>query len=182
MHQPNHIRHGLRTHGNILPGVSRRVIGVGLALLIGVAGLSGCTSEEPKPTPTPTATEQTEAGITEITDTPGSGEELVGALADTQVTTCELADGQWNVAGTATNSSDAPATYRIYVSLLTAGGDTRSLTQVNVDPLDPGAEAEWSTTVALDEEDLNCVLRVERYAVAAEQPAPEETTDSEGEG
>lgn len=157
------------------------MLGAGLAVLIGVAGLAGCTPDGPKPTPSATATGPAEGGVTDITDAPGTGEGLVGALSDTQVTTCELADGQWAVEGTATNSSDTSATYRIYVSLLTAGGDTRSLTQVDVEPLEPGAETKWSTTVAVDEEDLNCVLRVERYAVAAE-PEPEETPDSDGEG
>ena len=144
----------------------RRMLGAGLAVLLGVAGLSACTSDaQPKPTPTTTSTAQ--AGITEITDAPGSGAGLVGALADKQVETCELADGAWNVAGTVTNSSEASASYRIYVSLLTEGGDTRSLTQVNVDPIDAGTETEWSTTVAVNEKDLSCVLRVERYAAEA---------------
>lgn len=152
---------------------ARRMLGAGLAMLIGVAGLSACTGDA-EPTPTPTATSTPESGITDITDAPGSGDGLVGALADTTTDTCELADGAWNVAGTVTNSSDASATYRIYVSLLTEGGETRSLTQVDVPEIDAGAETEWSTTVALDEEDLSCVLRVERYGPAGDETAPEE--------
>lgn len=147
--------------------MTRRMLGAGLAVLLGVAGLSACTGEQkPDPTPTPTATAQTDVSITDISDAPGSGEGLVGALADTTVETCELGDGVWDVAGTVTNSSDAPASYRIYVSLLAEGGETRSLTQVDVEPLDAGAETEWETTVDLDEKDLSCVLRVERYAAA----------------
>ena len=158
---------------------SRRLAGAGLALVLGLGGLAACTQEAPEPTPSPTATGQADGGITDIVDAPGTGEGLEGALSDTQVTTCQLADDQWKVDGTVTNSTEASASYRIYVSLLTAAGDTRSLTQVNVDPIAPGAETEWSTTVALDEEDLSCVLRVERYAAAVE-PTDEETNDSEG--
>ncbi|WP_197491792.1 hypothetical protein [Microbacterium sp. H83] len=141
------------------------VVAAGIAVALGLA-LAGCTDGGPEPSPTPTATETeaAEAGVTDIVDTPGSGEGLVGALADAEVTTCELSDDHWEVAGTVTNSSDAAASYRIYVSLLTEGGDTRSLTQVNVDPTDPGASAEWATTVAVQDEALDCVLRVERYA------------------
>jgi hypothetical protein len=69
------------------------------------------------------------------------------------------------VAGTVTNSSDGPASYRIYVSLLTAATDTRALTQVDVAEVAPGATEEWSTDAAVAEDDLSCVLRVERYAV-----------------
>jgi PBP1b-binding outer membrane lipoprotein LpoB len=128
--------------------------------------LAGCTSDAaPKPTPTPTASETApEPGITDITDTPGSGEGLVGALADSAVETCERSGDAWKVAGTVTNSSDAAATYRIYVSLLNAATDTRALTQVDVAEVAPGATEDWSTDVAVAEDDLSCVLRVERYA------------------
>ncbi|MEV4735059.1 MULTISPECIES: hypothetical protein [unclassified Microbacterium] len=139
------------------------VVVAGIAVALGLV-LTGCTDTAPEPTPTPTATEEAPAGITDITDTPGSGEGLEGALADAEVTTCELAGDHWEVAGTVTNSSAAAASYRIYVSLLTEGGDTRSLTQVDVDAVDSGASAEWETSVAVQDETLDCVLRVERYA------------------
>ena len=140
-----------------------RALAAGVAVALGLV-LVGCTDSAPEPTPTPTASEQAEGGITDIVDTPGSGEGLVGALADAEVKTCELAGDHWDVAGTVTNSSEGPASYRIYVSLLTEGGDTRSLTQVDVEPVDPGASADWETTVAVQDETLDCVLRVERYA------------------
>lgn len=139
------------------------LVAAGIAVALGLV-LTGCTDSAPEPKPTPTTTEQAEAGVTDIVDTPGSGEGLAGALADAEVKKCELVDDHWEVSGTVTNSSEGAASYRIYVSLLTEGGDTRSLTQVNVDAIDGGAETEWSTTVALDEKDLTCVLRVERYA------------------
>lgn len=142
---------------------SRGMAVAGLAVALGLI-LAGCTDAAPEPTPTPTATEAAEAGVTDIVDTPGSGEGLAGALADAEVTQCELVDDHWEVAGTVTNSSEGAASYRIYVSLLNEGGDTRSLTQVNVDPTDPGASADWSATVDVQDETLDCVLRVERYA------------------
>lgn len=141
------------------------IAAVAFALLVTGGALTGCTNTAPEPTPTPTATETEAApGITDIQDTPGSGEGLVGALSDTQVATCERDGDAWTVDGTVKNSSDAAASYRIYVSLLTASGETRALTQVNVDAIDAGAESEWSTSVDLAEDDLDCVLRVERYA------------------
>lgn len=143
-------------------------------------GLAGCNADA-QPKPTPSVTTEAQPGITDITDTPGSGENLVGALADTEVSTCEAADGQWNVAGTVTNPTDAAASYRIYVSLLTDTGATRALTQVNVDDLAAGAATEWSTKVDLDESKLECVLRVERYG-PADEDAPGDDQEGEGEG
>lgn len=142
---------------------ARGAIVAGIAVTLGLV-LAGCTDSAPEPKPTPTATEQAEAGITDIQDTPGSGEGLEGALADAEVKTCELAGDHWEVDGTVTNSSEAAASYRIYVSLLTEGGDTRSLTQVDVDPIDAGESADWKTSVDVQDEALDCVLRVERYA------------------
>ena len=130
--------------------------------------LTGCTSsDDAKPKPTPSATEtesaETSPGITEITDPPGSGENLVGALSDSSVTTCELQDGAWNVVGSVTNPTDGPVDYRIYVSLLNPESDTRALKQVDVPDVESGGTADWQTSIALADEGLTCVLRVERY-------------------
>ncbi len=139
------------------------------AALVGV--LAGCTApdtDDAKPSPTgspsPEASESAPPSVTEITDTPGSGENLVGALADSAVSTCELEGDAWNVAGTVTNPTEDAADYRIYVSLLTADGGTRALQQVDVVGVDAAATEEWSATVAVADEGLSCVLRVERYA------------------
>lgn len=141
-----------------------------LAALVGAAMLTtvvaGCTPDaEPEPTATPTAEAQ-DPGVTDIVDAPGSGEDLTGALADSEVATCEQADGGWSIAGTVTNPTDAPADYRIYVSLLNGANDTRGLQQVDVAGVEPEATAEWESSIAIDEADLQCVLRVERYAAA----------------
>jgi len=129
--------------------------------------LAGCAADEPAPTPTPTVTATSaalEPGLTDVTDTPGSGEGLEGALSDTTTDSCARADDSWAVAGTVTNSTDADASYRIYVSLLNAANDTRALVQVDVDALAAGETTDWSTDIPVAEDGLSCILRVERYA------------------
>ena len=134
-----------------------------LMVLAGCTGQSDDAKPNPSDSPSPSASETTQPGITDITDTPGSGEGLVGALADSTVSTCALADGAWNVVGSVKNPTEDTADYRIYVSLLSAAGDTRALQQVDVDGVDAGDSADWSTTIPVADDGLSCVLRVERY-------------------
>ncbi|EAR25951.1 hypothetical protein A20C1_08723 [marine actinobacterium PHSC20C1] len=128
--------------------------------------LAGCTNNgtegQPEPTESSAASEQT-PGITDITDAPGTGENLQGALADSTVEECKRSGDEWTVSGTVTNSTAASVTYRIYVSLLNGANDTRALTQVDVDATEPGATADWKISIPVAEDDLSCVLRVERY-------------------
>ncbi|TWX38473.1 hypothetical protein ES689_07485 [Frigoribacterium sp. ACAM 257] len=130
--------------------------------------LTGCTSQDAEPTPTPTptaeATEQASAGITDVQDVPGSGEGFAGALSDLTIATCERGDGGWTVDGTVQNPTDGAASYRLYMSLLTGGSDTRALQQVDVGPVAAGEGADWSMTIPVEEDGLTCVPRVERYA------------------
>lgn len=139
------------------------------ATLVALA-LAGCTTTTPDPTPTPTPSRTTAAaqapGITEVTNAPGSGAGLVGALADTTVTTCELAGSAWKVAGTAKNPTQAGADYRIYVSLLDAKNGTRALKEVDLSKVPAGQTRNWSADIATKEKGLSCVLRVERYPAA----------------
>jgi hypothetical protein len=154
-----------------------RLVAAAAVIAIGIT-LTGCTNDaSPKPTPTPTATADPTPGITDITDTPGSGEGLEGALADSEVTTCALGDDSWSVEGTLTNSSTVTANYRLYVSLLASDGETRALTQVNVDGVEPTKSSQWSTQIAVADADLSCVLRVERYPAVASEPEPEPTPE-----
>ncbi|MGL4339713.1 MAG: hypothetical protein ACRCSP_04725 [Rhodoglobus sp.] len=135
-----------------------------LAVSCALAGCSFNGQAKPKPTPSSSsAVPQEPPAVTEIIDTPGSGEGLVGALADSVVNSCALSEGAWKVDGKVTNPTEAPVNYRIYVSLLAESGETRGLQQVNVDAVDAAASSDWSTTLALAEEKLSCVLRVERY-------------------
>jgi hypothetical protein len=144
-----------------------RLIATVVVVSAGAFALSGCTADEPTPTPTPTAQGSTEdPGVTDIEDAPGSGENLEGALADSEVTTCERTDDTWTVDGTVTNPTEGTVDYRIYVSLLNGANDTRGLQQVNVDAVEAGATSEWESSIPIAEDDLTCVLRVERYAVA----------------
>lgn len=144
-----------------------RAIGLIAAAMLTGGLLAGCTADDGAPTPDPTASGSAEAqepGVTDITDAPGSGEGLVGAAGDAVTETCELSDGAWVATGTVTNPTDAAADYRIYVSLLNGSNDTRGLQQVNVDGVEPGGTADWESSIAVADDDLTCVLRVERYA------------------
>ena len=137
------------------------VVGLSAALLAGL--LAGCTGEA-TPEPTPSATgEALEPGITDIEDTPGSGDDLEGALADSKVESCEREGDEWKVRGTVTNPTDKKADYRIYVSLLNGTNDTRALVQVDVDDVKKETSEEWDVDIPVAEDGLTCVLRVERY-------------------
>lgn len=144
-----------------------------LAAALIMTAVAGCTPTA-KPTPKPSASTSATAlspGITDITDPPGTGANLAGALKDTTVTACALKGSSWSVTGTVTNPTDAAADYRIYVSLLNAGGDTRALKQVDVSSLAAAAKADWSADIPVNEKNLSCVLRVERYTTAAPTPS-----------
>ncbi|MBH0008180.1 hypothetical protein [Salinibacterium sp. SWN1162] len=128
--------------------------------------LAGCTNDgtdgQPEPEETSSSAEQT-PGVTDISDAPGTGEDLEGALTDSTVNECERTGDEWTVSGVVTNSTDASVTYRIYVSLLNGANDTRALTQVDVDATEPGDTSDWETVIPVAEDELTCVLRVERY-------------------
>ena len=135
------------------------------AALLALGLLAGCTTT-PKPHPTPTATKTAAAakpGITDVKQAPGTGADFVGALADSKVAHCEPKGSGWSVDGTVTNSSDAPADYRIYVSLLNTGGATRALVEVDSQGVDAGKSKDWSVDIPSPDKGLQCVLRVERY-------------------
>ncbi|WP_010204278.1 hypothetical protein [Salinibacterium sp. PAMC 21357] len=143
-----------------------RLVATTVPLAILALTLAGCTNNgteaQPEPTESSAAAEQT-PGITDIQDAPGTGENLQGALADSTVDVCERAGDEWTVSGSVINSTDTAVTYRIYVSLLNGANDTRALTQVDVDVTEPGASADWTIAIPVAEDELSCVLRVERY-------------------
>lgn len=122
-------------------------------------GLAGCVNNaEPAPTQT-----TADAAVTEITDQPGTTDGYVGARDDVEIEACEKDGESWVARGTVVNPTDAAQDYRIYVSWLD-GSDTRGLVQVDVDAVAAGASGEWSASAALPDDDLECVLRVERFA------------------
>lgn len=151
-----------------IPSKHSRLLIVSLIAALTATALAGCTPgkvEKTKPTPKPSASATAEkpGGITDITDTPGSGTGLVGALADSKVSACALTDGSWNVTGSVTNPTEKTVSYRIYVSLLDGAGGTRALQQVDVNKVKTTVTTEWKTSIPTKEDGLNCVLRVERY-------------------
>lgn len=127
-----------------------------LATLALMTVLVGCTNADQ-----PDEAEGARDKVIEVQDQPGSVEGFVGASEDAEVTSCEMQSGSLRVEGTVTNPESEPQDYRIYVSALESG-DTVGLVQVDVPSV---AESEtWSTEIAYDGDDLECVLRVERFA------------------
>ena len=106
--------------------------------------------------------------VVDVTDEPGqSGDDFVDARSDTTLDRCESVDGKFTAEGEVTNSSGVDAAYRIYVSFnLTDSPLSRGLVQVDLDVAD-GATEKWEATAELEEEDLDCILRVERVGAAS---------------
>ena len=93
-----------------------------------------------------------------------STDKFVGAASDVTTDVCKQEGGSWKISGKVKNSSGSAANYRIYVALNRKGStDTRGLLQVDKSVQD-GKTEEWSTTAALADDDLICILRVERTA------------------
>lgn len=139
--------------------MKRRVVGaVALAVLTTLAacGSSDDSSDE-NVDPTSGNTQ-----VVDVTDQPGSVDGYVGALDDAEIKTCSVTGDGLDVAGTVTNPEQDAQDYRIYVSALD-GGDTVGLVQVDVTDVEGGETAEWETSMDLDQAELDCVLRVERF-------------------
>lgn len=101
--------------------------------------------------------------VIEVSEQPGSVEDYVGAMEDAEVDTCSAGGSGLEVAGTVTNPESDPQDYRIFVSAMTED-DTVGLVQVDVADVAGGDTAEWETQMDLTQEDLDCVLRVERFS------------------
>lgn len=151
-----------------------RILTATIVASLAMLSLAACTDTDdstPSSSASASASPSTSAvpdSVTDITDTPGAGSDgegggFEGALSDYAPTGCSLVDGAWIVEGTLTNSTDAAADYRVYISLLNGSGETRALQQADVDGVEPGATAEVSLSIPLDEDGLNCVPRIERY-------------------
>ena len=103
--------------------------------------------------------------VIDVVNQPGSGT-FDGAREDVTDVTCAANAGIWTSAGTVINSTEAAASYRIYVSFLDPAGETLALMERDVDALAAAASEDWSAEFSSAVEGLNCVLRVER-AVSA---------------
>ncbi|MGO1543842.1 MAG: hypothetical protein ACTHXA_05810 [Gulosibacter sp.] len=111
-----------------------------------------------------TGTEETAAGsYVEVTDQQGSIEEFVGASEDAEVERCETGNGGWISEGTVTNPTEDAQSYRLYVAF-NENRDTEGLVQVDIESVAAGATESWQVEAPIDGEDLDCVIRVERFA------------------
>ena len=148
-------------HSRIM--IATVIAALSASALVGCVGTTTKADVTKSPKPSVSASPTLTPGITKITDTPGSGTGLVGALADSTISQCVLKSGSWSVTGTVKNPTTTTVKYRIYVSLLAGSGSTRALQQVDVSAVKAGATSKWDATIATAEDGLNCVLRVERY-------------------
>lgn len=134
--------------------------------MVAAALAVGCTPLQEDATPTKEAEPKpTSSAQVDVSVNPGtSTDDFVGAIEDVTIRECAEAEYGWAVEGIVTNSADADASYRIYVSLLGDSGETTlSLIQVDVPAMPSGDTAEWNGSFEnVDGNDLTCVLRVER--------------------
>lgn len=101
------------------------------------------------------------ADITDVAHPPASGD-FVGALVDVTAQTCDREADGWHVTGTATNPTADAVDYRIYVSLLNGASATRALVETEVLAVAAGAAGTFDVLIPIPDDDLRCVLRVER--------------------
>jgi hypothetical protein len=164
---------------------SRMLVLVSSMVFLSVAALAACSTAGSS-AGSEAADEDTAPGATiDVEVRPGTADDgFVGARIDVTDEECEQDEaGGWQARGLVTNSTDADADYRIYVSFLDGADDTRGLTQADVTDLAPGDSEEWEAELALPgEDDLRCVLRVERVGEGnedAEDAAAEDAEDAE---
>lgn len=100
--------------------------------------------------------------VIDVVHQPGEGE-FDGALDDVEFT-CVSDGSTWTAEGSATNSSQATADYRIFMAFLDGSGETVALIEEEVTGVPAGESADWSVQFASDLADLDCIPRVERRA------------------
>lgn len=112
--------------------------------------------------PTTPASTSVPDAVIDIDNQPGEGE-YEGALDDLAFE-CVGSDGTWSASGTVTNSTDAPAGYRVFISFLDDAGETAALVEADddLDGLEPGESREWAVSFDSSSASLTCVPRVER--------------------
>ena len=130
-----------------------------ITLAVAALALTACGSAEDDAQ----SSEAENQKVIEIADQPGSVEDYVGAVEDAEVDTCAAGGDGLDVAGTVTNPESDTQDYRLYVSAMT-DGDTVGLVQVDVADVAGGETSEWESQMDLAQEDIDCVLRVERFA------------------
>jgi hypothetical protein len=133
-----------------------------VAVLAIVTLITGCSTSG-----TPASSEGEEErtpSVREFSDHPGVADDgWVGALGDVSDLECAGDGSAWGAQGLVTNPTDGEADYRIYVVFLEDSGDTRGIVQADVEGVSPGESRPWDAeSVISGEDDLRCVLRVER--------------------
>ena len=116
-----------------------------------------------------TATESTATTVADLTDVvhnPASGD-FVGALEDVTQQTCDQQADGWRVTGKATNPTSGVVDYRIYVSLLNGESTTRALVETELRAVAANGNTTFDVMIPIPDDDLRCVLRVERRAPGA---------------
>lgn len=130
-----------------------------ITLAVAALALTACGSAEDDAQ----SSEAENQKVIEIADQPGSVEDYAGAVEDAELDTCAADGDGLDIAGTVTNPESDTEDYRLYVSAMT-DGDTVGLVQVDVADVAGGETAEWESQMDLAQEDIDCVLRVERFA------------------
>lgn len=156
---------GRRTSGRPRSGrpcSGRRLFAVlTVVALLGV--LAGCSSGHKNSTSTASASRTIkQAAVIKVTTAPGTATGFVGARNDVTKVDCSSDGILAKASGTLTNTSGAPADYRIYTSFLSNDNDTRGLVETDVNGVGAGVTKGWSGQLPLTATDLHCVLRVER--------------------
>ena len=115
---------------------------------------------------TTNSTTTTVADLTDVVHNPASGD-FVGALEDVTQQTCDQQTDGWHVTGKATNPTSDVVDYRIYVSLLNGESTTRALVETELLAVAANGNAIFDVMIPIPDDDLHCVLRVERRAPGA---------------
>ena len=109
------------------------------------------------------STTTTVGDLTDVLHNPASGD-FVGALEDVTQQRCDQQADGWRVTGKATNPTSDVVDYRIYVSLLNGESTTRALVETELLAVATNDDAAFEVLIPIPDDDLHCVLRVERRA------------------
>ena len=142
--------------------MSRALVAAAIVAVV----LSGCSGPAPTPSPSPSGVTPTYGdSYDDFSQAPGSGgDDMEGARSDLKDTSCGADGDSWTYVGALTNSSDAAADFRVYVSFNDEDDATVGLVQKDVAALGAGDTKIVSISMPKgDWGDRTCILRVERY-------------------
>jgi hypothetical protein len=151
-------------------------------LFLSIVALAACSAAGSSVGSEAADEDRSRAATIDVDVRPGTAEDgFAGARIDVTEEECEQGDGgAWQARGLVTNPTDADADYRIYVSFLDGADDTRGLAQTDVNGLAPQETQEWEAELELPvEDDLRCVLRVERVGEGNEDVEDAEDGESD---